>query len=292
MKEIIVIVGPTGVGKTRLSIELAKLLDTEIINADSVSIYKKLNIGSAKPTEYEQNEVKHHLIDICNINDQYSIYEYQRDVRNLIDKIPSDRIIMVGGTGLYIKAALYDYKFKENSLNRDFLDLTNQEIYDRIISHDKNINIDLNNRRRLVRTLNKIMNNEEIPVVKDKLLYKAKFIGLTTDRSFLYKRINDRVDKMFEDGLLDEVTSFKENYTTSRILNSAIGYKEFYDYFYNNKDIEEVKEEIKKNSRHYAKRQYTFFNNQLDVKWFDVNFNNFDETIKEVYDYINRNDVK
>ena len=293
MKDIIVIVGPTGVGKTKLSIELAKKLDAEVINADSVSIYKRLNIGSAKPTIEERKEVGHHMIDVCDINEEYSIYEYQKEVRKLIDEIsPTKRIIMVGGTGLYIKAALYDYKFKENDIYDEYNELTNDELYLKIKEYDKDIEIDKNNRRRLVRYLNKLMNSEEIPKTKDSLLYNAIFIGLTTERDILYKRINDRVDMMFNNGLLDEVSSLKKYYKTSRILNNAIGYKEFYDYFYNDKCLEEVVDEIKKDSRHYAKRQYTFFNNQLDVKWFETDFLDFSKTISDVYNYINRNDVK
>lgn len=289
MKEIIVIVGPTGVGKTKLSIELAKKLDAEIINGDSVSIYKDLNIGSAKPTKKEQNEVCHHLIDIRNITETYSVYDYQKDVRSKIDELSqkSKRIIIVGGTGLYIKAALYNYKFTDGTTYNEYNDLTNEEINQKIKKYNKDFDIHINNRRRLVRTLNKLENNEVITNQKDELLYPVKIIGLTTDRTILYERINQRVDNMMNDGLLEEVTKLKSQFNNSNILNQAIGYKEFYDYFYNNKSLEEVIEEIKKNSRHFAKRQYTFFNHQMNVKWFTVDFNNFNNTINEVIDSIN-----
>ena len=135
--------------------------------------------------------------------------------------------------------------------------------------------------------MNKLENNEEISNDKDELLYPVKIIGLTTDRNILYERINQRVDNMIKNGLLGEIDSLKDSYKTSRILNSAIGYKEFYDYLENNKSLEDVVKEIKKNSRHYAKRQYTFFNNQMKVAWFDVDFNNFERTIDKVIDYLN-----
>lgn len=289
MKDIIVIVGPTGVGKTKLSIELAKKLNGEIINGDSVSIYKKLNIASAKPTKEEMENIKHHLINIRDINDVYSVYDYQIDARKKINEINSKdkRVIIVGGTGLYIKAALYNYNFTKGTTNNKYENLSNEQIYKKIKLFDKNIEIHPNNRQRLVRILNKLENNETIGSEKDELLYPVKIIGLTTDRETLYKRINQRVDNMIKNGLLDEVNSLKSFYKESKILNSAIGYKEFYDYFYNNKLIDSVIDEIKKNSRHYAKRQYTFFNNQMNVTWFNANFNNFKITIDEIIDYLN-----
>ena len=289
MKDIIVIVGPTGVGKTKLSIELAKKLDAEIINGDSVSIYKDLDIGSAKPTKEEREGIPHHLIDIRDVEEEYSVYQYQKDVRKLIDEINSrnKRIIIVGGTGLYIKAALYDYQFTYGTTYNDYNDLENEEILEKIKKYNVSLP-DLNNRKRLVRLLNKLENNEEITNNKDELLYPIKVIGLTTDRDILYDRINKRVNIMIENGLLDEINSLKDKYLNSRILNTGIGYKEFYEYLYSDKSLDLVIDEIKKNSRRFAKRQYTFFNNQFDTTWFDVDFNNFDNTIKDVYDYIEK----
>lgn len=291
MKDIIVIVGPTGVGKTKLSIELAKRIDAEIINGDSVSIYKKLDIGSAKPGIEEREGIIHHLIDIKDVEEDYSVYDYQKDVRSLIDDINSrgKRIIIVGGTGLYIKAALYNYEFSKEEVSNLYEDLSVQDIINRIKEYNISLdNIDLNNRRRLVRLLNKLDNNEEISMDKDNLLYPIKVIGLTTDRDYLYERINNRVDYMISNGLIDEVQSLKDYYKNSRILNSAIGYKEFYDYLFNNKELDVTIEEIKKDSRRFAKRQYTFFKHQFDVNWFDVDFNNFDNTINEVINFINK----
>lgn len=287
MKDILVIVGPTGVGKTRLSIELAKAFDAEIINGDSVSIYKELNIGSAKPTIEEREGIPHYLIDIRSIDEDYSVFDYQRDCRSIISKLESNnkQIIIVGGTGFYIKSALYDYRFQEGTTNKSYDDLSNIDLYNKIKSY--NIETpDINNRVRLVRLLNKLENGEEITNYKDKCLYNIKVIGLTTDRDVLYRRINDRVDKMIDSGLIDEVEGLKGYYNTSRVLNSAIGYKEFRDYFFKGESLEEVIDSIKKDSRHFAKRQYTYFNHQFDTKWFMVDFDNFQNTIDDVYKYI------
>lgn len=291
MEDIIVIVGPTGVGKTKLSIELAKKLDAEIINGDSVSIYKRLDIGSAKPSIEEREGIPHHLIDIRDVEEEYNVFEYQRDVRKLIEDITSrgKRVIIVGGTGLYIKAALYDYNFTEtDGTDNTYDDLTNEEIYDRIKAYTDNIDVHKNNRKRLVRLLNKYEKGEVITTNKDKLLYNIITIGLTTDRDFLYERINKRVDKMVANGLLEEINSLKEYYNKSRILNSGIGYKEFSDYLFNGQSLESTLDKIKQDSRRYAKRQYTFFNHQFDTNWFNVDFNNFNNTIEEVYKFITK----
>lgn len=290
MKPIIVIIGPTGVGKTKLSIELAKKLDAEIINGDSVAIYKKLDIGSAKPTILEQKEAPHHLIDIKEPTEKYSVYDYQQDVRNLISEISkrNKRIIIVGGTGLYIKAALYNYVFKEKTTSNSYNNLSNEDLINKLKQYTKEISIHKNNRKRLVRLLNKYENGEPITNEKDELLYPIQVVGLTADRELVYDRINKRVEKMLEEGLLDEVLSLKDLYATSQVLNTAIGYKEFTDYFKDMKTLKEVIEQIKLDSRHYAKRQYTFFKHQFPTNWYDVNFNNFDETISHIYEDIKK----
>lgn len=290
MEPIIVIVGPTGVGKTKLSIELAKKLDANIINGDSVSIYKKLNIGSAKPTPEEQKQAPHYLIDIKEPTEEYSVYDYQQDVRKLIEEFQKERkrIIIVGGTGLYIKAALYNYVFTKGTTNKNYEDLSNEEILTRIKEYNKEIDIHPNNRKRLVRMLNKLENKEPVTNEKNKCLYNIQVIGLTAPRDIVYNRINQRVDKMLEEGLLDEINGLKEEYKDSRVLNTAIGYKEFYDYLFHNKKLEEVIEQIKLDSRHYAKRQYTFFNHQFPTTWYEVDFNNFQNTIDKIYQDIKK----
>lgn len=287
MKDIIVIVGPTGVGKTKLSIELAKKLDAEIINGDSVAIYKKLDIGSAKPSIMEREGIPHHLIDIKDVWEDYTVYDYQKDIRKCIDEINSrgKRIIVVGGTGLYLKAAFYDYRFTKEVEKRDYSKYSLDELVKKIDSYGVVIP-DIHNRRRVERLLQKLEDDEEISNHKDDLLYPVQVIGLTCDRDLLYKRINHRVDDMLSHGLLKEVESLKEYYSDSRVLNSAIGYKEFVPFLFDNKELNEVVEEVKQNSRRFAKRQYTFFNHQFDTKWFDVDFDNFNNTIKEVEEYI------
>lgn len=290
MEKIIVITGPTGVGKTKLSVSLAKKLDAEIINADSMQIYKDLNIGTAKITEKEKEGIPHHLFDIKNTSEDYSIYNYQIDARNKIKDITSrnKRIIFVGGTGLYIKSALYDYKLNKENINDNYDNLSCEELYNELIKLDKNIVIDKNNKRRLIRALNYYKeNNKSINDNKtNKLLYDVIVIGLTTSRDKLYSIINSRVDRMIDNGLIDEVKYFYDNNVYSKPLINGIGYKELYKYFNNEISLEESIDLIKKNSRHYAKRQYTFFNNQMNVKWFNVCFDNFNNTINEVYNYI------
>ena len=293
MNKIIVVTGPTAVGKTKLSIELAKKYNGEIINADAVQVYKGLDIGSAKVTKEEMENIPHYLLDIKSVEEEYNIYEYQKDCRMIISEIISrgKTPILVGGTGLYIKAALYDYKLSKEKENNTYEDLSTEELYKELIKIDKNINIDKNNRRRIIRAINYYKeNNKSISENKtDKLLYKAIFIGLTTDRENLYNKINDRVDIMIRDGLLDEVKSFYDKGIRTKPLLSAIGYKELYDYYDNKVSFETAIDNIKKNSRHYAKRQYTFFNHQLPVIWFETDYNNFNNTIKKVSSYIDNN---
>ena len=279
----IFIMGPTGVGKTKLSVELAKLYDAYIINCDAVQVYKGLDIGSAKVTEEEKCGIKHFLFDIKNPDEEYSVKDYQTDLRNLFDKYSKKNLIIVGGTGLYATAGAYDYRFNDEE-KKDYSNYSLEELYKLAKEKDINCNIDKNNRIRLERFLQKDLTSLEEPT----LLYNdAIFIGLTTSRENLYKIINKRVDKMIDNGLVQEVKNLYTNYPKSKILKRAIGYKEIIDYLENKITLEEAVDEIKKNSRHYAKRQYTWFNNKMDIKWFEVNFNYFNETIDNVKDYLN-----
>ena len=286
---IIAIVGPTGIGKTALSISLAKHYNAEIINFDAMQVYEKMDIGTAKVTKIEMDGVKHHLLSYVDINTNYSVYDYQKEARSLIDRLLKEKknIIMVGGTGLYLKATLYDYRFNEEEDTTCYDDLSTEELLKRIGKYNY-VPKDRNNRRRLVRELKKLENNIDIDNNGNKLLYDAKIIGLTTDRETLYDRINKRVDIMIENGLVDEVNSLKESFTTSKALKTAIGYKEFIPYFNNEVSLDEVINKIKQNSRHYAKRQYTFFNNQLNVTWYQTDFNNFDNTVKIVIENLDK----
>lgn len=275
--------GPTGVGKTKLSVELAKIYDAYIINCDAVQVYKGLDIGSAKVTEEEKCGIKHFLFDIKNPNEEYSVKDYQTDLRNLFDKYSKKNLIIVGGTGLYATAGAYDYRFNDEE-KKDYSNYSLEDLYKLAKEKDINCNIDKNNRIRLERFLQKDLTS----LVEPTLLYNdAIFIGLTTSRENLYKIINKRVDKMIDNGLVQEVKNLYTNYPKSKILKRAIGYKEIIDYLDNKITLEEAVDEIKKNSRHYAKRQYTWFNNKMDIKWFEVNFNYFNETIDNVKDYLN-----
>ena len=285
---IIVITGPTAVGKTKLSIELAKKYNAEIINSDSVQVYRKMDIASAKVTEEEKEGIIHHLIDIKDYNEDYTVYDYQIDGRNILDKLLKENknVIIVGGTGLYIKALLYDYRFNKEDENNDYENLTSEELYNRIISINKDSKVDKNNKRRLIRELINLENNSENKN-GDKLLYdNVYFIGLTTDREYLYERINNRVDMMINNGLIDEAKYFYDLDKTAKSLKTVIGYKELFKYFDKEITKEEAIDLIKKNSRHYAKRQYTWFNNKMDIKWFETDFDNFESTIKNVTKYI------
>lgn len=279
---ILCVVGPTGVGKTKMSVELAKHYNAVIVNADSMQVYKELNIGTAKVTEEEKEGIEHVLFDIVEPNEMYTVYDYQKDLRRVLEEYKDRNIVMVGGTGLYIKAGLYNYVFNEENETETFDDLTNEELYELVLKKDEYSKIHINNRKRMIRFLNKDETIED----KDKLLYNVKFIGLTTSRDTLYDRINKRVDIMVKDGLIDEVKSLYDKNIRSKAIMTGIGYKELYEYFDGNISLDEALELIKSRSRKYAKRQYTWFNNQMDVKWFDVDFLNFSNTVKNVISYI------
>lgn len=277
------ILGPTGVGKTKLSIELAKLLDAYVINCDAVQVYKGLDIGSAKVTEEEKDGIKHFLFDIKDPNEEYSVKDYQEDLRSLFDKYKDKNLVIVGGTGLYATAGVYDYRFTEDASEEDYSKYSLEELYKKALEKDKDCKVDKHNKIRLIRFLQRDNN----ALVEPKLLYEdVYFIGLTTKRDNLYEIINKRVDKMFDNGLVEEVSNLYELYPDSKILNRAIGYKEVISYIKGSITLEEARELIKKNSRHYAKRQYTWFNNKMNIKWFDVNFDSFNNTIEEVKEYL------
>ncbi len=284
---IIVVTGPTAVGKTKLSIELAKKFHGEIINADSMQFYKSLDIGTAKVTEEEKEGIPHHLFDIKEVPEDFSIYDYQTLGREIIDKLLSQNItpIIVGGSALYIKALLYDFKFQKEE-KKDYHNLSDDEIIEKIHSYGVTDIPDIKNRRRIERLLEKLENNTYRASKDDSLIYdNVIFIGLTTDRSILYDKINKRVDKMFEAGLIDEVKSVYK-YKDAKSLQTGIGYKEVIKYLDNEISYEECLDLIKKNSRHYAKRQYTFLKHQLPVTWFNVDYEDFTKTINEVTNFI------
>ncbi len=290
IKLIIVIAGPTGVGKTKLSIELAKKYNAEIINADSVQVYKDIDIASAKVTEEEKEGIVHHLLDIVPYDKTYTVYDYQRDGRKILDELLSQNknVIIVGGTGLYIKALLYDYRFIKE--DEEELNLSNEELLDEIYKMDPDSDVDVNNDRRLAREYANLKSGVD-NTLGDNLLYdNVYFIGLTTDRDILYDRINKRVDIMVQNGLIEEAKKFYNLDRNTKSMKTVIGYKELFEYFDGNISLDESLDLIKQRSRKYAKRQYTFFNNKINIKWFDVDFSNFNNTINEVEEYIKSND--
>jgi tRNA dimethylallyltransferase len=279
MQKVLVIVGPTAVGKTDFGIECAALFNGEIISGDSIQIYKGLNIGSAKPTVSEQSRARHHLIDIKEADENYSVKQFQELGRSCIKDISErNRLpIIVGGTGLYIKACLYDYVFfDEDEDDYQYPDLSNEELYELLRQKDPEAleKIHVNNRKRLIRALNIFEKHHQgISSIKKqqehKPIYDALIIGLTADKETLYQRINRRVDKMMEEGLIKEIDGLLEKgISFSDQSMQGIGYKEFKAYYDKEKSLEECVEEVKINSRHFAKRQYTFFKNQLDVSWY------------------------
>lgn len=285
MEKIIAIVGPTGVGKTKLSIELAHKLDGEIINCDSTQVYRGLDIATAKVTEEEMDGVVHHLLSFKELEEEYTVYDFQRDARDCIEDIlkRGKTPILVGGTGLYLKAVLYDYQFEEEQETKQYTS-SNEELYERLLQLDPYTQIHKNNRRRMERylsyydTTGKKLNEKE----KAKPLYDFTLIGLTTDRDTLYERINRRVDEMLRMGLLEEAREIFDKKIWTKAVMTPIGYKELFPFFKGECTLEESVALIQKRSRNYAKRQYTWFCNQMPVTWFQVHFEDFNETVQEI----------
>lgn len=294
MKKVIVITGPTAVGKTKLSIEIAKRLQTDIINGDAYQIYQKMIIGTAKPTDDEKQGVIHHYMDFLDSSKTYSIAEFQKGVRECIDDLTSKNKVplIVGGSGLYIDSVIKNYQFLEEKRSNEqskYDSLTNEELHQVLanLDPDKASEIHPNNRKRVLRAIELISSNVDNTSrsKKNELVYDALIIFLNDNRESLYDRINKRVDKMLADGLIEEVKNIGiNNYSmTSKV---AIGYKEVIQYLNNEIDYNEMVELIKKNSRHYAKRQFTWFKNQDNCQVVNINLEDFNKTIDEVYNLI------
>ena len=274
MKKVIVITGPTAVGKTKLSIEIAKRLQTDIINGDAYQIYQKMNIGTAKPTDDEKQGVIHHYMDFLDSGKTYSIAEFQKGVRECIDDLTSKNKVplIVGGSGLYIDSVIKNYQFLEEKRSNEqskYDSLTNEELHQVLanLDPDKASEIHPNNRKRVLRAIELISSNVDNTSrsKKNELVYDALIIFLNDNRESLYDRINKRVDKMLADGLIEEVKNIG--------INNEIDYNE-------------MVELIKKNSRHYAKRQFTWFKNQDNCQVVNINLEDFNKTIDEVYNLI------
>lgn len=291
MKKVICVVGPTGVGKTKMSVELAHHFDGEIVNCDSTQVYRHLNIATAKIKDEEKEGIVHRLFDIKELDENYTVFDFQKDARACIDDIlkRGKTPILVGGTGLYLKAVLYDYQFEEENFGRKEYGLENEELYKRVLELDPNTKIHPNNRNRLTRYLNyyeatglKLNEKEKT----DTPVYDFLLIGLTTSRDVLYDRINKRVDVMLEEGLQEEARNLYDKEIFTKAVMTPIGYKELFEYFKGNLSFIEAVDLIRQRSRHYAKRQYTWFLHQMNVTWFDVDFSNFNKTVSEVIQYI------
>ena len=293
MSKIVLIVGPTATGKTALSIALAKKYNAEIINADSTQIYKEPIIATAKITEEEKEGIPHHMIDIKSLKEDYSIYDYQKDARKVLDELISKdkNVIIVGGSGLYVKALLYDYNLeKEDLKDIDLSGYSNQELKTMLDEIDKNNNIHVNNRHRLERYIKYNKNTGKLITKKDEInkkIYDFITIGLNAPREEIYNRCDKRVDEMFDNGLLDEAKNLYNKHYKN--FTTIIGYRELFEYFENRITLDEAKEMMKKNTRHYAKRQITFYKHQFDnIEWFETNYSNFKETINNVINYLEK----
>ena len=276
---ILVLTGPTGSGKTDMAISLAKKLGGAIINADAFQVYRELNIATAKPSEAQRLEVPHFLFDFVPISSSYSVYEYQADLRATIADLQEIHkpIIIAGGTGLYIRAGLYDYSFPEEKV----VDLSVYEKMDedtlyaalQKMDPEEAKTIHPHNRIRVLRAINVYLSSgkkkSEIKAEqKHQPIYDdVYFFGLNAERAPLYERVNQRVEEMFKAGLVEENRALYEKYGETPRAFQAIGVKELFPYFRGEKNLEECKEEIQKNTRHYVKRQETFFRHQFEIHW-------------------------
>ncbi len=311
MKEIILIVGPTGSGKTSLSLNLYGKLDSEIISADSMQIYKYMDIGTAKVSEKIREKIKHHMIDIVNPDDAFSVASFQKDTFKIIDnliiknKIP----IVVGGTGLYINSLTYNLDFSNaksdesirNKLYYEYEENGKQFILNKLkkVDLDSYNTIEHNNIKRVIRAI-EIYEITGVPYSKqnkdfrnENNNYNFKIYGLTDDRKLLYERINNRVDEMIKDGLFDEVKFLIDNYDNNSQSFKGIGYKEIIDYYNGIYSKNEAIEKLKQNSRKYAKRQLTWFRRDKRIKWFNLSEykNNIAEISNKIYKEIKNGQI-
>lgn len=306
--KVIVIVGPTAVGKTALSIELAKQFNGEIISGDSMQVYKSLDIGTAKVTPEEASAIPHHLIDIKDINENYSVSDFKKEARELIEElVASNKLpIVVGGTGLYIESLLYNVSHggkadPDEAFRNEMKQLADEKgkqyIWDLLNQKDPKASkkIHPNNLVRTIRALEveyvtgKLFSEYQDERQEKEELYDTFIIGLNTDRSVLYDRINTRVDLMIEEGLIDEAKTLIEEADEDAQSLKGIGYQEFIEYFNGEQSLEQTKELIKQNSRHYAKRQLTWFNNRTPVtKWYDLvaSSNQIEEVVNDISHFL------
>lgn len=303
-EKVVVLIGPTAVGKTKISIDLAKKFNGEIISGDSMQIYRGMDIGTAKIKLEEMEGIPHHLLDIKNPDENFSVAEFQQLVRKKITDITNRGKLpmIVGGTGLYIQSVIYDYRFSDGpadpifreSLEKRVLTEGITPLYEELkqVDPEAALKIHPNNTRRVIRALEvfhctgKSMSDYQSEQTPE-LLYDVALIGLTMEREELYNRINERVDIMMDQGLLDEVKSLYDRGIHDCQSIQAIGYKEIYDYFNGKTTLDTAIEQLKQNSRRYAKRQLTWFRNKMDVKWFErISDEDLGKKINEISSYI------
>lgn len=301
MIEVMAIVGPTASGKTALGIELAKAFNGEIINGDSMQIYRDMSIGTAKVKPEEMAGVTHHLLDIKDPEEPFSVAEYQKLVRDKISEIKQKGKlpIIVGGTGLYIQAVLFDYRFSESQVDENLRNELYTELeefgplhmHEKLMQLDPETDIHPNNTRRVIRALEIILGSEQ-KVDRSLALepmYNELIVGIDIPRALLYERIDRRVDAMMEEGLIREVEALRERGIRDVQSIQAIGYKEIYAYLDGKLEFDRAIELLKKNSRNYAKRQLTYFRNKLPVFWIDGQ-GNLRDNIENIRQIMQEND--
>lgn len=300
MKKVLVIVGPTSVGKSDLSIRIAQSLPSEIISGDSIQVYRQLTIGSAKITSEEMKGITHHCIDSLDYNESYSVYDFQTQARNAIDTITSvgKLPIIVGGTGFYIKAALYDYTFEneEEIVTDELTEETSEELYRKLNEVDPQaaLKIHPNNRKRLIRALTIATHGKlksEIENAQNhRPLYDIYMVVLDVNREILHQRIEQRVDRMLASGLEQEVkTYFSDQVSWTYQSFQGIGYKEWVPYLQGTQSIQEVRQAIIIHTRQFAKRQYTWFRHQFTANWVDSSDEKAINTLlEEIKDWSNQ----
>lgn len=275
MKKVLAIVGPTAVGKSDLAIQIAQKYHVDIISGDSIQVYQGLDIGSGKVSKQQQAMVKHHLLDIQSAKQPFDVLQFQTLVRPLIEQ-SSPFALIAGGTGLYLKACLYDYAFQQEVPYQ--LTIPQEQWYTTLQEIDplQACKIHPNNLRRIERSLIKyytsgISQSEQEAKQTHQPLYDVLWVGLTRPREHLYQAINQRVEQMFQQGLPQEVDDLlRSGITFEDPGMKGIGYKEFAGYYRQEMTLQQVRELIQKNSRHFAKRQYTWFTHQVPVEWFNV----------------------
>lgn len=299
-KKLIAITGPSSSGKTALSVNLAKELDGEIISVDSRQIYKELNIGSAKPTIEERKGIIHHLMDIIDVTEEYTVADFVDSANKIIENIfeKGKTPILAGGTGLYFRVLLQDFDLPRVAPNKELREelekKSSEELYKILIEKDSEIakKIHFNNKVKIIRAL-EVCLTLGIPMSRAQKKKESKFqtlwFGLNANnRNYLYNRVNKRVDIMFEQGLLKEAEYLFNKYKENKILLSTIGYQEIYPFLNNQISLEEAKEQLKQNTRRYTKRQISWFNANKDIHWFDIETQNQEEIQNSIIEKFKR----